>query len=107
MDEKDILVRLSGDATKVSEAFSEIIEKAAEIGLIGEDLNIKNLPSKIEKKNLQNKSSSDILIQVSTSENKAEYFMEDIISIASEILGLEIPSTSIELLNGKSNEKTK
>ena len=34
MQEKDIIVRFSGDNSKVKEAFAEIIEQAAELGLI-------------------------------------------------------------------------
>ena len=105
MEKKDLIVRFSGDTSKVEEAFQEIIGKAAELGLIGSDLSIKKVPDKVEKNRLRNKSASDIMIKVSTSEEKAEAFMEELISIASESLGLDSPSTGIKLLSETSDDE--
>ena len=41
MEKKDLIVRFSGDTSKVEEAFQEIIGKAAELGFIGSDLSKK------------------------------------------------------------------
>ena len=45
------------------------------------------------------------MIKVSTSEEKAEAFMEELISIASESLGLDSPSTGIKLLSETSDDE--
>lgn len=105
MEEKDLIIRFSGDNSKVEEAFQEIIEKSAELGLIGSDLCINKVPDKVEKSKLRNKSASDIMVKVSASEEKAEAFMEELVSIVSESLGLDSPSTGIKLLDEVNNDK--
>ena len=105
MQEKDIIVRFSGDNSKVKEAFAEIIEQAAELGLISEDLNINKVPSKVEKSKRLNKSASDIMVQVSADENKIEDFMEELIAVVAKNFGLDNPSTSIKLLDGKNDDE--
>ncbi len=105
MEEKDLIVRFSGDNSKVEEAFHEIMEQAAELGLIGNDLSINKVPDKVEKSKLRNKSASDIMVKVSASEEKAEAFMEELISIVSENLGLDSPSTGIKLLGEVSDDE--
>lgn len=107
MGEKDLIVRFSGDNSKVKEAFQEIIEQAAELGLIGSDLRINKVPDKVEKSKLRNKSATDIMVKVSASEDEAEAFMEELISIVSESLGLNSPSTGIKLLDEASDDEDK
>lgn len=107
MKERDLIVRFSGDNSKVEEAFHEIIEQAAELGLIGSDLCINKVPDKVEKSKLKNKSASDVMVRVSASEEKAEAFMEELISAVSENLGLDSPSTGIKLLDEASDDEEK
>lgn len=107
MKEKDIIVRLSGENAEIVKAFEEIVKKSTELGLIGEDLQIKKVPDKVEKSKLRNKSASDIMVKVSGGENTIEAFMADVIASASENLGLETPSTAIKLSGSKHNEKDK
>lgn len=105
MEEKDIIVRFSGENTKVKEAFNEIIERASELGLIGEDLNINRVPDKVERSKLQNKSASDIMVKASGDEEKIEAFMEEVISMMSESLGIDSPSTGIKLLGSTDDDE--
>ncbi|CAI1738563.1 hypothetical protein [Serratia proteamaculans] len=104
MQEKDIIVRFSGEDSKVREAFTEIIEQATELGLIGDDLCINKVPEKVQKDKLQVKSASDIMVKVSADEDKIADFMDELISIVSKKLELSSPSTSIKLLNGEGDE---
>lgn len=73
--------------------------------MIGSDLNINKVPNKVEKSKLQNKSASDIMVKVSAKEDRAEAFMEELIAIVSENLGLDSPSTGIKLLDGSSDDE--
>jgi 2-phosphoglycerate kinase len=105
MDEKDIIARFSGKNSKVKEALDEIIEQAVELGLIGEDLSINKVPKKVEKSKLQNKSASDIMVNVSGDESKIEAFMEEVITLVSENIGIDTPSTGVKLLQGNNDDK--
>ncbi|WP_354624932.1 hypothetical protein [Psychromonas sp. MME2] len=104
MEKKSIIARFSGENAKVEEAFNEIIQQAEELGLIGEDLVINKVPNKVEKSKLQNKSASDIMAKASGDEEKIEDFMEEVIALASERLGLESPSTGIKLIEGNNDD---
>ncbi len=64
------------------------------------------LPVKMNKSVLT-KSSSDIMAKVSASEDAVELFMNDLIEIVSENLGLNSPSTGIKLLSSTSDDKKK
>jgi len=107
MKEKDLIVRFSGDTSKVKKAFQEIIEQATELGLIGSDLRINKVPEKVEKSKLKNKSATDIMVKVSASEEKTEAFMEELTSIVSESLGLNSPSTGIKLQDEVKDDEDK
>ncbi|HIF5875013.1 TPA: hypothetical protein ACX3FO_004356 [Vibrio parahaemolyticus] len=107
MEEKSIIARFSGENAKVKQAFREILEEAEELGLIGDDLVINKVPSKVEKSKLQNKSASDIMAKTSGNEEKIEGFMEEVIALASEKLGLSTPSTGIKLIESSNDGKDK
>ena len=47
------------------------------------------------------------MVKVSASEEEAEAFMEELISIVSENLGLNSPSTGIKLLGEASDDEDK
>lgn len=97
MEEKDIIVRFSGDTKVINEALSEIAEKALALGLSGEDLQINKLTKKVDRKKVENRSTSDILGKATGDEATVEAFMNEVIERVSQDLGLETPSTSLKL----------
>lgn len=105
MKKKDIIVRLSGERDSVDKAFSEIIEKARALGMIGEDLQVNKVAKKVESKKLKDRSTSDIMAKATGNEANIDAFMEDVINRVSQDLNLDSPSTSIKRLPGTGHEK--
>jgi hypothetical protein len=99
------MVRLSGDQDSVDKAFSEIIEKARALGMIGEELQINKVAKKVESKKLKDRSTSDIMVKAAGNEANIEAFMEDVISRVSQDLSLDSPSTSLKRLLGNDHEE--
>lgn len=102
--EKHLIARFSGDQAKVKEALSDISERAHALGLTGEDLCINKVPERVEKGKLKNKSASDIMAKVSGSEDTVEAFIDDVIRVVSEDLGLDAPSKGLKLLPSSENK---
>lgn len=103
MDNKDLIIRASGNYKDTEELLLEVIKETKELNLIHENKSVREVPKKIKKADLQNKKAKDLKISAQGTEENIEEFIESVIDAVDKDLKLAHPSRTLKIESESNN----